>query len=456
MNGTPQEKREALGKLLAEATQIRTAAETANKGMTAEEKTRFDQRISEHDALLLEIESDEMSLRTKALTARQEAASKSITNIPAERPTGSGEESVEVIHRTRNLSAFKGPDAEKRAYYAGKWFMGAMNPNDEPSRRWARNHGLEYRVATEAINSAGGFLVPTLVEQAVIDLRESYGTARRNCRIVTMGSDSVTIPMRVSGQTAYFIGETGAPTASDKVWNQVTLTAKTCAVESRYSSNLSEDAVINIADDLARDAAWCLAAKEDSCLYDGTGASTYGGIYGLRVKMIEAALATYAGSLSAATTAAHDTFPEIDMTDLTAAMAKLPAYAAANAKWYCSQTFYVSVMLRLAAASAGNTMSSLMAGIGKQFLGYPVEIDQTLPASTTMDYTGLIWAFFGDMSQAVVLGDRRGITMLADPYSLSSNLQTKLVWSERFDIVAHSLGSATAAGPLIGLVGGSG
>jgi HK97 family phage major capsid protein len=451
MNPTLQDKRDAAAKHLDAATKTRNLSVDGKRGMTPEEAKSFATDIEQHDLLLGQIETEETELRNKALDARIARSKEIVTKIPVDAP-GMRVMDVEVNRTHRPLVAFRGAEAAKNAYLTGRWLMGLFNPQDYRSIRYAQEHGLEYRVAVEGINSAGGVLVPTVLEQAIIDLREQFGTARRFCRVIPMTSDMVTVPIRTGGLSAYFVAENPSTgiTTSDKTWGALNLVAKTIAVEARYSSALNEDAIINVADDIAREAAYALAVKEDSCLWDGDGTSTYGGIVGVRTKIVDG---THNAGVANVATSTHDLFAEYDLTDLNGVMAPLPAYAGGNAKWYVSNQFYHGVMVRLAIAAAGNTVATLQGDLNKAFAGYPVVIDQTLPTNPTTAQNDTAVAFFGDLSQAVVFGDRRGITMMADPYSLSSFLQTKLVFSERFDIVAHSLGTNTVAGPLIALTG---
>jgi HK97 family phage major capsid protein len=59
-------------------------------------------------------------------------------------------------------------------------------------------HGGNLKAQAEGVNTAGGFLVPSEFETAIIDLREEYGLFRNECRMVPMGSDSMTIPRRAA------------------------------------------------------------------------------------------------------------------------------------------------------------------------------------------------------------------------------------------------------------------
>ena len=83
----------------------------------------------------------------------------------------------------------------------------------EQSETWCQANGLGNMVVkyqAEGINISGGFLVPTEFNSAVVDLREEFGTFRRNSRVVPMSSDHMTMPRRASGVTAYSVGENSA------------------------------------------------------------------------------------------------------------------------------------------------------------------------------------------------------------------------------------------------------
>jgi len=75
-----------------------------------------------------------------------------------------------------------------------------------------------------------------------------------------------------------------------------------------------------------------------------------------------------------------------------------------------------------------------------------------MPTSTG-DLSDVVMAIFGDLRMGVIFGDRRGMTMMVDPYSLSSYQQTKIISSERFDINCHGVGDASNAGPIVALIG---
>jgi HK97 family phage major capsid protein len=369
--------------------------------------------------------------------------------------------------RYGKLTAFKGTleidgkemDAEERAYRSGMFILASLGKlsgeeKQQVARQWCIENGLGpfLKAQAEGVNTAGGFLVPTEFETAIIDLREEYGTFRRECRLVPMGSDAMTIPRRSSGVTAYWVGENSAITESQKGWDQVQLSAKKLAALSRMSTELAEDAVISIADDLAQEMGYAFAVAEDAAGWTGDGTSTYGGIRGLKTKLCGT---IGSGQLKGAMDAAsgHDTFAEIDATDLSNLMGLLPKYAERNAKWYCSMPAWNVVFQRLMAAAGGTTLTELSGGKpNRSYLGYPVVLDQTLPTSTG-DLSDLPMLYFGDLSLGARMGERRGIRVKTSDDRYFEYDQIGIQATERVDVNVHDVGDTSTAGPIVALIG---
>lgn len=352
---------------------------------------------------------------------------------------------AQAMQRYGTLKSFKGEKANERAYRAGQWFMAALFGNQR-SAQFCKDNGIELRAQSEGINSAGGALVPSELLQVIIDLREQYGVFRRECRVVPMTSDSLTIPRRVGGVTAYFMGEGDDITESDKNWDSVNLVAKKLGALIRYSSELAEDAIIDIADDLASEIAYAFALKEDQCGFIGDGTSTYGGITGAAVK-----IDTAPHTASVVTAAAGNTaFSTLDEADFDAVIGALPEYASMNAKWYISKVGYANSMQRLMYAAGGNTTETVAGKTQMMFKGYPVVISQVLNKTVAAD-TSAIKCLFGDLSMAAALGNRRDITLKTSEDRYFESDQVAIRGIERVDINVHDLGSTTEAGPLIGL-----
>jgi len=425
---------------------IRDKAEEESRAMTAEENEDFDKHLKEAERL------EQDAARQEKLEAAEKRFNEPTKRKVAPEIAGTGQR-IEVIKpelfRFGQLRAFKGPKADANAYTAGKWLLATIM-GDNVSRQWCRDRGVEIRVQTEGINAAGGFVVPDVMERAIIDLREEYGNARRNCRVLPMSSDHTLIPRRHGGVTATFIGETTAITASDKSWSQVELTAKKLGALTRMSTELSEDAIINIADDLAQEMAYAFSAKEDACCIDGNGTVLYGGMLGIRVKMIDGAhLGSYISAVSTG-----NTWLTIDDADLMAMMVVIPKYARKNAKWHCSPVAKVAVFDRLARAGHGNTTITLGEAALAKYNGYPIEEWPAMP-TTSGTMTDVIMLLFGDMRLSTTFGDRRGIVIKVSDQRYIEYDQIGIQATERFCIVNHDIGGAAAAnrGPIVGLLG---
>lgn len=439
----PKELREQAAREADAAREIVDKADQEGRNLTEDEAHEVDKHTAKAEELEKLAERKERLERMETkLNEPQER------KVPQE-PTASGER-IEVneprLLRRGQLRAFKGPKADYNAYSSGRFLMATIM-NDAKSREWCREHGIEMRVQTEGVTTAGGFLVPDEFERAVIDLRDTYGMFRANARIHPMSSDHTLIPRRTGGVTAYFVGETTEITASDKSWNQVELTAKKLGALTRMSTDLSEDAIINIADDLANEMAWAFAKKEDECGLDGDGTSTYGGMVGIRTKFVDGNhTAGYDAGTSPCTAWSHITLAD----EIVTVMSLLPTYALPRAKWYINPKGKAACFDALALAAGGNTTREIASGAEPMFAGYPVVVSSAMPSDPT---NGTIALLFGDLSLSTTFGDRRGITIKVADQRYIEYDQIGIQATERFCIVNHDIGDTSTAGPIVALQG---
>jgi HK97 family phage major capsid protein len=439
--------REQAAKEAQAARDIQDKADAEGRSCTTEEDEKINAHLTTADRCERDAKRKERLEAAEArLNAPQDTAVKMTTQEKPDLKIVTERGVAPMGYRAASLRAFRGPNAEANAYRTGKWMLASLLNNAE-ARQWCRDHNIELRVQTEGVNSAGGFIVPAPMEQSIIDLREEYGVFRREARVLPMSSDSLLIPRRAGGVTAYFVGETGSITESDKTWNQVELVAKKLGALTRISTDLSEDAIINVADDLASEMAYAFAVKEDACGIDGDGTSTYGGMIGLRTKMNDG---DHDGSYYDGT--ANDNWSEITAAQLAACMGMLPSYAINGAKWYCSQAAKAGTFDRLALAAGGNNVINIAAGAQPAYAGFPIVVTSAMPsvdAGAALD--GLIGIIFGNLRLSTTLGDRRGITVKVSTERYLEYDQIGIQATERFCIVNHDIGTDTAAGPVVGM-----
>lgn len=352
---------------------------------------------------------------------------------------------VAAQYRYGRLKAYHGPNAERTAYLAGQFFLAALF-NNQRAAQWCRDFGLDTRIQaalSEGTDSAGGVLVPVEVEQAIIDLRETYGVFRRRAKVVPMARDTKTQPVRQSGITASWVGENDEISAGDKAWKQLNLVARKLAALTRYSTELGEDATISIGDDLTKEFAHAFAVAEDTAGFIGDGSATYGHQTGLKN-------AIQAGSIYTAL-AGNTTFGTLDLEDFIGAIGQLPDYPGMQPTWYISKPGYWNSMVRLMASQGGTTWEKTADGqMVPMFLGYPVEyvhvMHKTLTASVST-----IHAYIGDLSMAAMLGNRRGMTIQISDQRYFEYDQIGIKGTQRCHVAIVQPGTASAAGPIVAL-----
>jgi len=440
------DKKEELELAVKNAEAIMAKADSEQRELTPEESAEYDQLMDQRDKLDKDIERRERlaAAKTKGAEVQERKTVSAQPAAPERRVTR-----IEPVRSTVKLRSFK---THEDANLAGRWLMGALFNHTE-SRNHCLDRGLEYRALSEGVNTAGGFLVPSILEQAIIDNRDRYGLLRQEVTPTPMSSDTVTIPVQTGGLTAYFIGENKEATESEQTWSNVTLSAKKCMVLTKHSTEVAEDAIIGLAEKIAQDMGEAIAEKEDRCWLLGDGTAAYGGIYGLKTWFDANDAGSYKSMFVAATN--HDTYAEYDATDIGTAMGRLPLKYRQGAKLYMSPTTWGAVFERLMLAAGGNTTVTVGEGAQLRYNGYPVAFSELLTASATptTDNSNVSIFMFGNANRTTLLGDRRGIVIKASEDRHIELGQVVVVGSSRFDIVNHNLGDTSVPGSMISLQG---
>lgn len=347
--------------------------------------------------------------------------------------------SIPVASRFRHsaLKAYTGPKADERAFLAGMFFLATLGKSAKAAR-WCTDHGVDINIRdalAETSSEKGGYLVPLEMEQTIIELRQKYGVFRQRAKSTPMSSDTKSVPRRISGLAATFAGENSTVTPTDKQWDQVKLIAKKLMVITLYSTELSEDAIINIGDDLTDEIAYAFALKEDQCGFLGDGTSQYGGIVGL-------ANALNSNSIYQAP-AGHNSFGTLTLSDFEAVVGMLPEYPGIKPCWYIHKAGFAASMMHLIDAAGANTMGWMTlgppGGYFREFLGYEVVISQVLNSNLGVDTNGVA-CFFGDLAMSALIGNRRGMTIQVSDDRYFEFDQIGVKGTQRFDINVHERG----------------
>lgn len=371
---------------------------------------------------------------------------------PEVKPWANGGVTKSVFSGTREEQNLKG-------YVMGQFALAVAG--NKRSQDWLKNNG-HLKAQVEGTTTAGGFLTPDLLSADLVYLREQYGAARQNCRIVPMTSDVQLVPNATASTTVYYPGENTAITPSDMTFAQISLTAKKMAILTVVSKELNEDSVVDVGNALARDFAYNLAKEEDRVVFSSalTGADA-SGLVGMGRTLTDLASGAYAnyGNIASAVVGAGGTgaaWSGFTLANLQSMIGKLPTYAD-NPKWYMHKNFFYSGIADKLAALGGNNISAIENAYGVQPLlyGLPVVFVQNMIANPAIDSPV---AFLADLSKGVAFGDRRGITveMSDQRYFVEDSWAFKA--TERFSVNCFDAGNynATAAsrvpGSFIGLI----
>ena len=98
---------------------------------------------------------------------------------PAVQPWANGGITKSVFTGSREEQNYKG-------YVMGQFALAVTG--NKVAQQWLKSNG-HMKAQVEGTTTAGGFLTPDLLSADLVYLREQYGAARQNCRIVPMTSE---------------------------------------------------------------------------------------------------------------------------------------------------------------------------------------------------------------------------------------------------------------------------
>jgi HK97 family phage major capsid protein len=353
----------------------------------------------------------------------------------------------------RPLKAFKGPEAVRDAYVAGQFYLAALFQH-EPAVQFCKDHGLQVVKAAQSggVDGKGGFLVPTELSASIISLAYTYGQVMANADVQTMISDTKDIVKESGDPIAAWMGATGAASEGTAVpeldfdYTNVRLVANKMGVLTKMSSEITEDAVIDMADNLTVRIARALAKQMDTTGFLGTGNAAAGGFTGILPALAAGSIYTLPAGI--------DSYVEMTKAHFDAIIGKVDERAdEERCAWYVNKKMYVIAMAPIMEAIGGNNQVDLGDGMARKkrmFLGYPVNFVSVFPKSTgVMAATWL--GGFGDLEQSLVVGVKRQVQIAISTEAGFTTDQIFIRATFRGAIQAHSIGDATDAGSFVGI-----
>lgn len=306
------------------------------------------------------------------------------------------------------------------------------------------------RAMGEVPDSVGGSLVPADFIARLIRLIERYGVATANLLNIPMGSSELHMTRQTGEVDVFLTAEGVAATDSKPSFADVNLVAKEWGTLTYYPRILDDDSIIPIAELVARSIAYAFARKMDLLAFNGDGNKTYFGVLGLIPKLLALNGIDDGGGL---VLGSSSTWPNLALADFENMAAAVPDYADVQLDndlgWYCHKKFYWSVMVRLMLAAGGVRPSDIIGQLQPMFLGYPVHFTQVMPKATAVS---AVPCLFGNLRLAGAIGIRRQMGVMTSlDYKFAERLVT-MMGTGRFAVDIHDIGTATDAGPVVGLI----
>lgn len=325
----------------------------------------------------------------------------------------------------KELKAFNAR-AQAAAIEAGKSFAPLTN---EAYDAYKQALGIHIRKGNDGLTAdqmkavnvgtatQGGYLIDFEMESGIDRVVHRYSAMRQLGRVISIGSASYKKLVKTSGTSGGTRGgETSAPTqGTSPNWAELEFKPGTYLSDQRVTSEALEDAVIDVEGDLMEEIGIEFAEMEGQDVVSGDGVNGPRGFESYTI----VANASYAwGKVGYTKTGAAADFaasnPSDKLIDLVHALKR---QYRAGAAWIMNDATLAAI--RKFKDGQGNYLwgmtapSNLMAGAVGTLLGYPVATDDFMPDLGANTYP----VAFGDWKRAYYIVDRKGMSLLRDPFT---------------------------------------
>lgn len=276
---------------------------------------------------------------------------------------------------------------------------------------------------TSSDDPAGGYGVVPLLDELITSTVRRQNALRSHAAVITLpmgvGSYQKVLSKRGAGAGWAAQLDTRSETTNPE-FGRAEVTPREAYAKLQASQWLLDDNGVGLEQWLAEDVASAISELEGEAFINGTGGKQPRGLmtYNTSAELDDstrpfgtiAYVPTGASGAFLETSASPERSPADVLIDLTLA---LNASYRANAIWLMSSS--TAGIARKWKDQDGRYIwqDSLQAGEPAMLLGYPVEIDESMP-SVAADSMSIA---FGDFNRAYVIVDRPGIRLVSDPFT---------------------------------------
>jgi HK97 family phage major capsid protein len=306
------------------------------------------------------------------------------------------------------------------------WWKYLLAPG-VPSPLGGSVYGLdreEHRVLSKATSAAGGYLVPTSLDEQITAARRARAVIGAVSReVVTSDGTPLLFPSTTTHGIATWTAENASYTASDEVFGQVSVGAFKGATQVVVSEELARDAGADFEKYLADELGLRIAMLEETAFAVGDGPGKPLGI------------STSTNGV-ATVTAATGSSTGFKLADVNAVWAALPDGYKPNASWIMSPSAFRS--LSVLADTAGGLVLPTLHAAEPTLFSRPVYQSADLPAAAANARSVVV----GDFSVGYLVRRVHGVAVQRQDEIFSNTGQIGFRAFERLDgriIVADAL-----------------
>jgi len=263
----------------------------------------------------------------------------------------------------------------------------------------------EIRSLRVADDTSGGYLTTPDFRADLLKGLQEISPIRRLAAVTSTSAGEIVLPKLTGRPTAAWVTETGARTGTEPAFGQVRIPVHEASVYVDVSTQLLEDAAINVSAELSTMLATEYARLEGVAFLSGDGTGKPSGI------LTSADLVTMANGSTTVLSA----------DALIGLLYSLKPTYRARATWIMNPSTIATV--RKLKASDGHYLwqDSLAAGQPATILGFPVAEAADMPEIAS----GAVPVLFGDWKTAYRVVTRTGVSILRDPYTQATNGLTR-------------------------------
>lgn len=265
----------------------------------------------------------------------------------------------------------------------------------------------------------GGYMLPHATAGRVLSKVYEQSTMRQLAEVQTISTNDIEGMLDNDEASAGWVSELGArPETGTPQVGKWRIEAHEMYAMPKVSQRILDDAATNVESWLAGKIADKFARVEGAAFWNGDGVGKPKGL---------AAYATAAttddtrawGTFEHVNTGANGAFHTTKADPLQDLLGAFKDQYLQNAAW-CMRREVRTLIRKMKEATSDRYLwePSLQAGQPDRLLGYPVRIDQYMPALGTNSLS----LGFGDFKQAYLVVDRLGIRTLRDPYTAKPNV----------------------------------